>query len=154
MSMNRVLSLMMLLAAIAGTSALGMDQAALEAEAKQLENLIIAPCCWRQQVAVHFSPASDEIRKDIRKQLAEGQSRQAILDQYIAKYGERILSKPPAQGFGRLAYFLPVIVLVVGAVVAVVVIRRLRPAEIAAETTPKAATPTGYADRLDKELWG
>lgn len=131
-----------------------VDQAAIEAEAKQLENLIIAPCCWRQAVAVHYSPSADEIRKDVRTKLAAGMSRQQILDEYIAKYGERILSKPPAKGFGRLAYFLPVLVLLAGGLIAFVVIRRLRPTEMAPEAAPKAAVPSGYADRLDKELWG
>lgn len=149
-----LIPVLLLLAAAAAVPGLALDQAAIEAEAKQLENMIIAPCCWRQPVAVHYSPSADEIRKDVRQKLAAGMSRQAILDDYVARYGEKILSKPPARGFGRLAYFLPVIVLAAGAAVAIVVIRRLRPAETA---TPEAVAPAAsaaYSARLDKELWG
>ncbi len=149
-----ILLLLLLFPAAVAVPGFALDQAAIEAEAKQLENMIIAPCCWRQPVAAHYSPAADEVRKDVRQKLAAGMTRQAILDEYVARYGEKILSKPPAHGFGRLAYFLPVIVLAAGAAVAVVVIRRLRPAEAAAPEAVAPPTTAAYSARLDKELWG
>jgi len=131
---------------------------ALEKEAKELENLIIAPCCWRQPVAVHFSPAADQIRKDVRKMLASGMSREEILDIYVDEYGEKILAKPRASGFNILAYILPVIFLIAGAGVAYLAIRRLRPAAQADSPAPEAAATagTGAPDRarLEKEMWG
>jgi len=127
----------------------------LEKEARQIDNLLIAPCCWRQPVSDHFSPAADEIRAEVREMLSLGMTREQILQKYVDEYGERILSKPPAEGFGTLAYFLPVIFLVAGAAVAIVVIRSLRPRT--APEIPKVSTPEAesrHSARLERELWG
>jgi cytochrome c-type biogenesis protein CcmH len=143
------------------TAVSGADQAAVEAEARKLETELIAPCCWSQQVSVHQSPAADEIRKDLRLRLARGQSRQQILDDYVVQFGTRILAEPPARGFSSLLYVLPPILLIAGACVVVVLVRRF---SARAETEP-ASSPAGagaprpgrspdqaYDDRLEDEL--
>jgi cytochrome c-type biogenesis protein CcmH len=127
---------------------------ALEREAKEIENLLIAPCCWRQPVSDHYSPAADKVRVDVREKLEAGMGRQEIVQAYVAQYGNRILSRPPAQGFNYMAYIMPFVFLVAGAAVALVVIRRLRPGQPQAEQAPPPRTeiPPEYAKRLEKEL--
>jgi cytochrome c-type biogenesis protein CcmH/NrfF len=56
------------------------DPAGLEREARQLETMLIAPCCWMQPVSQHQSQASDEVKQQIRILLAAGKSRQEVLD--------------------------------------------------------------------------
>jgi cytochrome c-type biogenesis protein CcmH len=126
----------------------------LESEAKEIETMLIAPCCWTQPVSEHYSAAADQIRTEVRQMLASGMTRDQILQKYVAEYGQRILSKPPARGFNSLVYFLPVLFLIAGAGVAVLVVRRLRPAS--APTEPPAAQQPGskYSSQLDKEMWG
>lgn len=128
----------------------------LEEEAKAIEGMLIAPCCWRQPVAVHYSPAADEIRSKIRTMLTEGKTRQEILESYVAEYGDKILAKPPAKGFNLLAYFLPVLFLMLGAVVAIAVFKKLRPRESVVERKKPgpAKFEEDYEDRIEKELWG
>ncbi len=128
---------------------------ALEREAKEIEAKVIAPCCWSQQVSVHQSPAADEMKRDIRKQLAEGRTRQQILDAYIAQYGEQILAEPPARGFTRTLYVLPVLLLVLSAVVLSVVVKRMarQPAVAGGPADPSVpAAKDAYGDRLNDEL--
>ena len=72
----------------------------------------MAPCCWAQQVSLHQSPAADEIKQNIRRLLAEGKTSEQILDSYVAEYGDRILSEPPARGFSRLIYVAPWVFLI------------------------------------------
>ena len=55
----------------------------LEREARVVDAMLIAPCCFSQQVSVHQSPAADEVRRDVRRRLAEGQSRQRAPDRSI-----------------------------------------------------------------------
>ncbi len=38
----------------------------LEQEARAIERMVIAPCCWMQPVSDHQSPASDEVKQQIR----------------------------------------------------------------------------------------
>lgn len=127
---------------------------ALEKEAKGIENLLIAPCCWRQPVSDHYSPAADKIRVDVRQKLEAGMGRQEIVQAYVAQYGDRILSKPPARGFNYMAYIMPFVFLAAGAAVAVAVIRRLRPGQVQTEQAPapRKEIPPEYAKRLQKEL--
>ena len=58
------------------TVAASPDQAVVEREAKQIERMLIAPCCWTQPVSKHFSGAAAEIRQGIRQMLSEGKTRQ------------------------------------------------------------------------------
>jgi cytochrome c-type biogenesis protein CcmH len=144
------------------TGVASADQAVVEAEARRIEAELIAPCCWSQQVSVHQSPAADEIRKDVRLRLARGQTRQQILDDYVVQFGTRILAEPPAKGFTSLLYVLPPVLLVVGAGLVVVLVRRF--SSRAAPAAPTAAAPAdgapsatrtpdrAYDDRLEDEL--
>jgi cytochrome c-type biogenesis protein CcmH len=131
------------------------DPASLEREAKAIEGLLIAPCCWSQQVSLHQSPAADEIKQTIRRLLGEGKTRQQILDVYVSEYGDRILSEPPARGFSVLIYVLPWIFLAGSVGLVVLVIRRLRAP--AAGTAAGGGSATGpptedETERIDEEL--
>lgn len=85
-----------------------------EATAKELERMIMAPCCGKGTVADHPSPASDRVRREVREMLATGMGRQAILDHYVAEYGETILSMPPAKGFNLIVYWVPFFAFIAG----------------------------------------
>ena len=89
----------------------GQPGASVEAEAKAIESLVVAPCCFRQQVSEHQSAAADETRKDIRARLSRGETRQQILAAYVAQHGERILASPAPAGFSLSLYVLPVVIL-------------------------------------------
>ena len=130
------------------------DPQAVEQQAKQIEAMLIAPCCWSQQVSVHQSPAADEIRQNIRRMLADGKTRQQILDAYVKEYGDRILAEPPARGFSRLFHVAPWIFLVASVGLVLIVIRRLRaPAAAPAAAEPSAAPPdVAESERIDEEL--
>lgn len=158
MNVRRLIHISVLSALLATSLSFGADLSPeLEQEAREIENILIAPCCWRQPVSVHPSGASDEIKAEVREMLAAGLGRDEIIQKYVAEYGERILAKPPAEGFGSLAYFLPVIFLVAGALLAIVVFRKLRPAVVPQEApvAAKSAAPrSDYSAKLDKELWG
>ncbi len=127
------------------------DPAALEKEAKAIEALLIAPCCWSQQVSLHQSPAADEVKQAVRQLLAEGQTRQQILDSYVAQYGDRILAEPPARGFNWLLYVAPWVFLAGSIALMVFVIRKLR-VPSAAAASRAAPVDDEEAERIDEEL--
>ncbi len=128
----------------------------IEREARAIEDLLMAPCCFRQQVSVHQSPTATEVRREIRARLAAGESRQAILDAYVAEHGEGVLVVPPASGSNLVLYVLPPLALVGSILLVVAVIRRL---SLPTGGRPEAALPAGNAgalrsldDRLTDEL--
>ena len=124
----------------------------LERDARAIDEALIAPCCFTQQVSVHQSPAAEEVRRDVRERLRAGQTREQILDAYVARYGPQILAQPPAKGIARSLYVLPVLLLVVSGGVVILAIRRFtrRPASPLESTTPVHAN--AEVARLDDEL--
>ena len=151
--------LLVLFAAATVAAAAPPSGPALEREAREIETLLIAPCCWNQQVSEHQSAVADEVKRDIRAQLAAGRSRQEILDAFVARYGKKILAEPPAQGFGLLVYVVPLVVFAVSGIGLTVFVKRMsgRPSpEPAAVTVAGAGAPGGkdgdYARQLDDEL--
>lgn len=125
----------------------------LEREAHEIEAMLVAPCCWTQQVSLHQSEAATKIKQEIRASLRRGLTRGQILDAYVAEYGPAILIEPPARGFGASLYVLPVVALLASALVVGLVIRRFTrrvpPSEPAGQPLPLNGE---LSDRLDDEL--
>jgi cytochrome c-type biogenesis protein CcmH len=131
----------------------GADNKQAAEKAREIEDNIIAPCCWSQPVSQHYSEVSEQIRQEVRAMVDAGKSRDEILDFYVAKYGERILATPRAKGFNSLAYILPWTALALGAGLLIVLLRKLRkpaPAQI-----PDALPPVSdsrYDAIIEKEM--
>jgi cytochrome c-type biogenesis protein CcmH/NrfF len=134
---------------------------AIEQEARQIERMLIAPCCWNQPVSEHKSQASEQVKEEIRLLLGAGKNRQQVLDDFTSRYGVRILAEPPNRGLGRLLYSTPVVVFFASGAALTAFIwkvsRKRGPngrgaAEPAAGLPDAAADAQTLEDRLDEEL--
>ena len=96
-----------LLLAAAGVAA---ETPPLESRARLLERKLMAPCCFTQTIDQHESEAARAMRAELRQLLAQGLTDEQVLDHYVGRHGPRILAVPPAQGFGRLLYWVPSLV--------------------------------------------
>lgn len=125
----------------------------VERDARELETRLIAPCCFSQQVSLHQSEAAAEVRRDIRRRLSAGQSREQILDAYVAQYGKRILVEPPAEGLDTILYVLPPIGLILTAALTIVLVRRFAArGQAAVPAAPVGTVDQAYSAVLDDEL--
>ncbi len=85
----------------------------------------ISPCCWKENLLAHHSPLADELRDEIKQQIAAGKSDDEIKDAFIAKYSQRILSLP--QGVrGQWLSWTPIAAITAGLIVLLLAIRRLQ----------------------------
>jgi cytochrome c-type biogenesis protein CcmH len=118
--------------------------------ARRIEGKLMAPCCWAEPVSQHRSPVADEMRRDIRRMLGEGRSEQEILGAYVARYGERILTSPPARGFNLVLYILPWVFGITAILGLSLIIRRWLGSRPAAAPSP----PINSRDeeRIEQEL--
>jgi cytochrome c-type biogenesis protein CcmH len=126
----------------------------LEEKARDIDGKLIAPCCWSQPVAQHYSEAADEIRLGVREMLAAGKSEQEILDYYVSIYGERILASPRARGFNLLAWVMPVVFFLAGVSLLVLILRNWvckKPAFAPAGVSERKLDER-YRAQLDQEL--
>ena len=121
---------------------------------RDIENNLIAPCCWNQPISEHPSEISDFMRAEIRAMVAEGKSRREILDYYVAQYGERILAAPRAGGINTLAYVTPFAALILGGWGLFLFRGKRRVKAPAATAAPLPPQHDGgrYNDIIEKEL--
>lgn len=79
--------------------ALGIALAALAsaepgARIRNIEDAVLAPCCYTEPVSRHQSEAALRMRVEIAKWVAEGRSDREILDAYVQRYGNKVLVDP------------------------------------------------------------
>ncbi len=60
----------------------------------RLYRTFMAPCCWRENLAVHQSPAADELRREIQTMIAAGATDERIREDLVARHTARILAMP------------------------------------------------------------
>jgi cytochrome c-type biogenesis protein CcmH len=139
-----------------GARAQAADEARAPHGARTLMSRLVAPCCWRQTIDAHDSDLAAELRREVHARLRAGELPEAIEDDFVRRYGDRVRALP---GDTDPSGVLPV---VVGAAMAVALLGlvawvRLRrrderdsPAPLHAAT--RASGAADYDARLDDEL--
>jgi len=60
----------------------------------------------------------------IKQKIAEGQSKEQIIQFFVAQYGEQVLASPPKRGFNLTAWILPFVVILVGGIVIYITLKK------------------------------
>lgn len=89
-----------------------------------VEQNLVCQCGCTMAVAVCDCGTADEFRKEILAMMDQGQSTDAILASYVAKYGEKVLTAPTKRGFNLTAWILPFVALALGGLLVITLLRR------------------------------
>jgi cytochrome c-type biogenesis protein CcmH len=81
-----------------------------------LEGEVMCPVC-NTTLDQSSSPAAQQIKTFISQRIAAGDSKDQIKDTLVAEYGPQILAAPPKKGFDLLAWLLPIVGVLGGALV-------------------------------------
>jgi cytochrome c-type biogenesis protein CcmH len=84
---------------------------------QDLEDEIMCPVCPGETLEQSSSPAARQVERFIAVRIRAGDSKQEIKDKLVAQYGPRILAAPPREGFDLLAWVLPLVGALAGALV-------------------------------------
>lgn len=125
------------------------------AGAAELEGRIIAPCCWTQTIDIHGSPASTELRQEIRRRLTAGETSDAIERSLVDRYGPKILAVPPGSRLPSVGIGLGLVVVGAGIGAVTLLKRWQRRATLATADGPKLPASENDAEldaRVDAEL--
>lgn len=98
--------------------------AAQMARYDRLTHELIAPCCWREPIAIHRSAEALQMLDEVEQFVVQGRSEDEIKSIYIARYGPRILTDPQGHDWYWL-YVIPFGLLVSLTLAAVVRLRSL-----------------------------
>jgi len=69
--------------------------------------------CQNQPVSESNADLAKDMRKVIREQLQAGKSREQIVEYFVARYGDYVLMRPPADRAGLPLWLAPPLVLIV-----------------------------------------
>ena len=126
-----------------------------EAEIRAIEEMFVAPCCYRQQISIHDSREAASMRSEVRSMVMAGKTREQIRAVFVNKYGTRILAAPPATGFFLLAYLLPPFALGCGALAAGFFVQRALSRKGSVVTEYPAQDPqtlNQYQSRIEQDI--
>jgi cytochrome c-type biogenesis protein CcmH len=98
----------------------------LEARARALSHELRCMVCQNQSIDDSDAPLAHDLRVLVRDRLKAGDSDQQVLDFLAARYGEFVLLKPRFEWQTLPLWLAPVAILVVGAVVLAIAVRRRR----------------------------
>jgi cytochrome c-type biogenesis protein CcmH len=135
------------------TPTLAAKQPVTADDVNHIAKQMYCPVCENEPLDACRTAACQQWRAQIGQLLSDGQSEQQIKDYFVSRYGARVLAQPPAEGTSLLLYVLPIVGLIVGAVIVVGLMRRLR-ARGTQSVAAATLKPTGdeYTDRVEKDL--
>ncbi len=132
-----------LLAALVAALALAAPLAAQtpREQAWDLAHELMSPFCPGKLLAECTSSLAGDLREDVARRIAAGETRDAVKADLIRQYGKEILGAPEAEGVGLLAWVLPALlgVLTFGGI-GWKIARAARAGQEAALAAPLAAT--------------
>lgn len=112
------------------------------------------PLCNNVRLDTCELKACDQMKDVIRIKLAQGEGLQTIQEYFLVQYGPQVLGAPPTSGFNLMAWVLPVVVLLGGALYLALRLRGDKAAKPAATpaNAPAATVDAEYARKLEEEL--
>jgi cytochrome c-type biogenesis protein CcmH len=72
-----------------------------------LETELVCPVC-HETLDQSTAPVAVQMKAEIRRRIAQGWTKQQILDEMVANYGPGVLSTPSKHGFDLVAWVVPV----------------------------------------------
>lgn len=126
--------------------------AAGESYSMELYNGLMSPYCPGRTLMDCPSGQATELRDWIAGQERAGRPRQEVEDELYAKYGDVILQAPRAEGFGLVAYLLPVVAFLIGGGIVWAFLRRQAAGGGAPVARPRASLDPEIERRIDEEL--
>jgi cytochrome c-type biogenesis protein CcmH len=121
--------------------------------ASEIEQRLLAPCCWTQTLDVHDSELSSALRLEIRGRLMQGQAPAAIEDELAQRYGERIRAVPAGSDLRSAAPVLVGTAMVLSLFALLAWVRRGRARSLASLAALEAGDlESDYDAELEREL--
>ena len=102
----------LLVVVVIGALVVGTRSDGTKTNAERVQSIaksVRCPTCRGQSVADSDAPAAANVRRDIERRVAAGQSDDDIRSALAARFGDGILLTPPRSGVAGLVWVLPVI---------------------------------------------
>jgi len=90
-------------------------------------------------------PSSGPMLKELDARVATGEADDLIVQDFVQKYGEKVLSAPPTKGFNSIAWYIPGVAFAIGLGIVIALIRLWRQRDVARLATASGAPAIPYS---------
>ncbi len=109
------LGFLSLIALVLASSCVREDDLTADQRVHQLSQQLMCPVCDGQTLDQSQAQLSEDMKAAIRRKIEDGDSNQQIRDYFVERYGEIVLASPDAGGFNLIAWVMPVVIFLGGA---------------------------------------
>ena len=117
----------------------------------ELEGEVICPTC-HTTLDQSSSPIAARMKLFIAARIRAGDTKSEIERKLVAQFGPEVIAKPSRHGFDLVAWLLPLVLLIGGAVAVAVAVWRWRNAPARAPAPPAEPLEPELERRVDEEL--
>lgn len=139
-----------------GEAAVASAKPEPQADLADISDEVMCTVCGVPLELALEAPQAEAQRDFIRELIAEGRTKDEIKDALVAEYGENVLAVPGDDGFGLLAWLVPIAAFVTAAIAIGIALRRWRHKGGSAEPRPAGSAadlPDAEAgERLDADM--
>ena len=101
-----------------------LPEPAMQARYEQLARELRCLVCQNETIADSTAPLAADLRRELRRMIAAGQSDEQVREFLTARYGDFVLYRPPVTGRTWLLWAAPALLLLVALGTAVTIILR------------------------------
>ncbi|MDH3227966.1 MAG: cytochrome c-type biogenesis protein CcmH [Thermoleophilia bacterium] len=138
------------LLAFVAVLALALPASALAVTVDEVARDVKCPTC-STPLNVSEAPVALDMKEFIAERIAEGDSKQEIIDALVEEFGPSVLAVPPKEGFDLLAWLVPLVAVVVGLMLIPLLVLTWRRRSPSSEPIMGTTSPDELA-RLEDEL--
>ena len=127
----------------------------LREQAQSIDKQLICPVCPAETIDQAQVPLAQDMRAFIREKLAQGWTKQQILNYFSSpeRYGLSVLAEPPKSGANLILWIVPPIGVLLGLLLVFSTIRAMkRRRPYMADGSPGEAKLESYLHRIDEEM--
>lgn len=125
-------------------------------QVNEIANKVYCPVCENITLDVCGTAACADWRYEIRLQLEQGKTEQEIIDDFVTRFGDRVVGTPQDPTLRALSLVSPWVLIGLGLILAVGIIIRWRmmstSAAVAESPSVPASTGDRYRDLLEQDL--
>ncbi|WBS00978.1 cytochrome c-type biogenesis protein CcmH [Pseudoduganella sp. SL102] len=107
------------------SAAAAPDNDTLERRTQSVAQELRCLVCQNQTIADSQADLAVDLRRQVREQLRDGRSEEEVVRYMTDRYGDFVVYRPPVKASTALLWFGPVLLLLAGAIVLVLRIRRM-----------------------------
>lgn len=126
----------------------------LEKEAQAIDKMLMCPVCPAETIDQAQVEISFQMRAVVRELLAEGRTRDEVLDYFVDRYGADILAAPPKSGTNLVAWILPIVGVAAGLLGVFLVIRAMTRTQRRGQHPPQGRPSAGSGATNPREPLG